>query len=141
MVSNSDQPDLGELLAGLVRDVIRHEEPILDRHDLQMWDYAILSGLRQGATATQAELAARVGRDKTRLIGNLDGLESRGLVTRAPDPADRRNRIVSLTPAGAKLVATCRADIKRMEDDLLEPLPASDRRTFFKALRTLTESR
>ncbi|MCO1658743.1 winged helix-turn-helix transcriptional regulator [Pseudonocardia sp. S2-4] len=99
-----------------------------------MWDYAVLAALESGPAQTQARLAAAIGRDKTRLIASLDRLEGRGLVAREPDPADRRNRIVTLTPDGRALLAGCRADVRAMEEGLLADVPADDRAAFLRTL-------
>jgi DNA-binding MarR family transcriptional regulator len=135
-----ERPELGYLLSRLVREVAAREEPILERAGLRMWDYAVLSALTESAAPTQAQLAAATGRDKTRLIGNLDQLERLGLVTREPDPADRRNRMVSLTAEGRRILDRCRAEIGEMEDDLLGAVPARDRAIFERALVALAES-
>ncbi len=95
--------------------------------------------LREAIDGTQAQLAAAVGRDKTRLIAILDRLEDRGLLHRTPDLDDRRNRIVALTDAGRILLADCRRDIRAMEADLLSTLSAADRTAFVHALSTLAE--
>ncbi|MCA1984638.1 MarR family winged helix-turn-helix transcriptional regulator [Nocardioides nematodiphilus] len=129
-----ERPDLGKLTAALVREVIRREAPILERAGLEMWDYVILVALSEGDAATQRDLAAASGRDKTRLIGNLDRLEATGLVARAPDPADRRNKVVSLTPTGRRVLARCRKDIRAMEDDLLAGITPADREAFVRVL-------
>lgn len=129
-----DRPELGHLLSRLLREVIAREEPLLAEEGLQMWDYVVLGALGSGDAPTQAQLAVATGRDKTRLIGNLDRLEGRGLVARAPDPADRRNRIVSLTEAGRATLTRCRAAIAAMEEDLLADVPATQRRGFEAAL-------
>jgi DNA-binding MarR family transcriptional regulator len=129
-----DRPELGYLLTRLVREVMAREEPLLAAVGLQMWDYAVLSALASGDAPTQAQLAAGTGRDKTRLIGNLDRLEGLGLVHRAPDPADRRNRIVSLTAEGRRVLARLRTAIRTMEDDLLDGLSATERAAFERAL-------
>jgi len=129
-----DRPELGYLLTRLVREVMAREEPLLAAVGLQMWDYAVLSALASGDAPTQAQLAAGTGRDKTRLIGNLDRLEGLGLVHRAPDPADRRNRIVSLTAEGRRVLARLRTAIRTMEDDLLGGLSATERAAFERAL-------
>ncbi len=126
--------DLGALLHRLVRRVLEAETPLLAAYDVGMWDYAVLSALEAGPAQTQARLAVAIGRDKTRLIGSLDGLERRGLVVREPDPADRRNRVVALTPEGRALLARCRADVRAMEDDLLGDVPAQDRAAFLRTL-------
>jgi len=134
-----ERPDLGKLTADLLREIIRRETPILERADLGMWDYVVLSSLGGGDAATQRDLAAASGRDKTRLIANLDRLESRGLVSRSPDPQDRRNKVVSLTPAGRRLLTRCRTEIRSMEDDLLAGVPAADRAAFERVLTHLAD--
>jgi len=133
-MTSMDRPELGALLSRLLREVARREQPLLDQAGLPMWDYVILSALSDGDASTQAGLSAATGRDKTRLIDNLDRLEQRGLVTRTPDPADRRNRIVSLTADGRQVLRQCRAAIGAMEEELLAGLPPAERAAFERAL-------
>ncbi len=135
-----DRPELGFLLSRLLREVVAREKPILDAAGLEMWDYAVLTALADSDAPTQAQLAAATGRDKTRLIGNLDRLEAEGLVRREPDPADRRNRIVSLTPAGSDVLRRCREAIGTMESELLADLDPIDRAGFERALTALVET-
>ena len=132
-----ERPELGFLLSRLLRDVIEREQPILSKRELEMWDYVVLAALGTGPSPTQNELAALTGRDKTRLIRNLDRLEDRGLLSRTPDPRDRRNRIVTLTPTGKRLLAECRKDIRTMEDDLLVDVASQDRDGFETTLVAL----
>jgi len=131
--------DLGAAFAGLARAMLEAEGPVLRAHDVEMWDYAVLSALEDGPAATQSELAAGVGRDKTRLIPILDRLEVRGLLRRTPDPADRRNRVVSLTTAGRELVQACRAGIREVEAELLSALDPAERASFVAALDRLAD--
>ena len=135
-----DRPDLGILLHRLTSAVVQRELPLLRAHEIEMWDYVVLGGLEHDSAPTQAQLAASVGRDKTRLIAILDRLEARALLHRRPDPDDRRNRIVILTDAGRTLLAKCRRDIRAMETDLLSTLSAPDRTAFVRALSRLAES-
>ncbi|MFI5625286.1 MarR family winged helix-turn-helix transcriptional regulator [Nocardioides sp. NPDC051685] len=135
-----DRPELGFLLSRLLREVMAREKPILDAAGLEMWDYAVLTALAESDAPTQAQLAAATGRDKTRLIGNLDRLEAEGLVRREPDPVDRRNRIVSLTPAGSRVLRRCREAIGAMETELLADLEPTDRAGFERALAALAEA-
>jgi DNA-binding MarR family transcriptional regulator len=97
----------------------------------------VLAALEAGPAQTQARLAAAIGRDKTRLIPSLDRLEARGLVAREPDPADRRNRVVSLTGDGRQVLGECRGAIRAMEDDLLAGVPPADRAAFVRTLEQL----
>lgn len=137
MIAPMERPDLGKLTADLVREIIRRETPILDHAGLEMWDYVILAALSEGDAATQRDLAAASGRDQTRLIGNLDRLEGRDLVVRTPDPGDRRNKVVSLTTAGRRLLSRCRTEIRAMEDDLLAGIAPADRASFIRVLTAL----
>jgi MarR family transcriptional regulator, organic hydroperoxide resistance regulator len=49
------------------------------------------------------ELAERLKSDPSNVTGLIDRLETRGLVERRPDPADRRIKGLALTSAGARL--------------------------------------
>jgi DNA-binding MarR family transcriptional regulator len=129
--------DLGDLLGSLVRVVIERETPLLAERGLDMWDYVVLARLVDGAAPTQAQLAAAVRRDKTRLIPILDRLEGRGLLDRTPDPADRRNRIVALTAEGQAVLADCRAAVAAMEDELLAGLDPDDAATLRRLLEAV----
>jgi MarR family transcriptional regulator, organic hydroperoxide resistance regulator len=126
--------DLGALLHRLVRRILEAETPLLAARGVEMWDYAVLGALESGPAQTQARLAAAIGRDKTRLIQSLDRLEGRGLVVREPDPADRRNRVVTLTSQGRALLGECRADVRAMEEELLAAVPVEDRAAFLRTL-------
>jgi DNA-binding MarR family transcriptional regulator len=136
-----DREDLGALLHRLTRRVLEAELPLLRAQDVEMWDYAVLAALRTGPAQTQARLAAAIGRDRTRLIASLDRLEQRGLVERASDPDDRRNRIVSLTDPGRAQLDRTRDAIRAMEDDLLAEVSAADREAFVRVLQRLAPPR
>ena len=137
---NRQRHDLGAAFARLARAMIAAEEPVMRAHGVEMWDYVVLRALEDGPAPTQSELAAAVGRDKTRLIPILDRLEARGLLRRTPDPADRRNRVVALTGDGRALAAACRVDVRSAEAELLAVLDPAERRVFVEALDRLVES-
>jgi DNA-binding MarR family transcriptional regulator len=141
IVGVDERADLGAMVMRLGRRLIAMEEPILAHHEISMWAYVVLSGLRDGPTRTQAALAAAIGADKTRLIPVLDDLQRRGLIERDPDPADRRVRLLSLTPAGRRLHAAVRADIRAAEEALLADVPPGDRAGFLNALEALSQVR
>jgi len=65
-------------------------------------------------------LAEAVGVDAPYATLIVDSLEERGLVERQPDPADRRRKLVTLTPAGRDAVA----EVLRIQ---LEPPPGFGR--------------
>ncbi|NDL56419.1 MarR family winged helix-turn-helix transcriptional regulator [Phytoactinopolyspora mesophila] len=139
-MSEERRPDLAAMLFPLGRVLIAIEEPILSASDLSMWAYAVLSGLGEEPVRTQAALAAAIGADKSRVIPVLDDLQERGLISRRPDPADRRVRLVALTPEGRSVRSRVQAEIQRAEEELLERLSPDDRRAFLRTLHTLYES-
>jgi DNA-binding MarR family transcriptional regulator len=129
------------MVGRLGRRLIAMEEPILAAHEVSMWAYIVLSALGREPTRTQAALAASIGADKTRLIPVLDDLQRRDLITREADPADRRVRLLSLTPSGRRLHAAVRADIRAAEEALLAGLAAPDRAGLLTALAALDQAR
>ncbi|WP_163505660.1 MarR family winged helix-turn-helix transcriptional regulator [Fodinicola acaciae] len=137
------RPDLAAMLAPLVRSLIAAEHPVLDRHGVSMWGYSVLTALDDrpddNPIRTQAALAEAIGADKTRIIAYLDELQDRGLISREPDPDDRRVRLLAITDAGRQLRRAVRADIQARENELLATLPAADRKGFLRALRTLSD--
>lgn len=132
-----DRRDLGELFARVNRRIIEAERPLLEGHGLAMWPYAVLTRLTEGEAPTQYALADDVGYDKTRVIAVLDGLEQAGLVTRRPDPSDRRARIIAITTSGRRRQAAAQKDIRAMEETVLAQLPANERNALVKALQRL----
>jgi DNA-binding MarR family transcriptional regulator len=130
--------DLAAMLQPLVRALIAAELPVLGRHGISMWGYIVLNALDGGPARTQAALAQAIGADKTRIIGVLDELQRAGLITREPDPADRRARLLSITPAGHQVRAATQAEIQANENRVLGSLPAADRRAFLRAAEVLS---
>jgi DNA-binding MarR family transcriptional regulator len=132
-----EREDLGAQFARITQRLIDAERPLLAEHGLTMWAYIVLSHLARRPAGTQLALARAIGYDKTRLIDLLDRLERDGLITRRPDPADRRARIVELTGDGRRRHAAAQADVHAMEDTLLGDLSASDRDGLRRVLRRL----
>lgn len=134
------RPDLAAMIAPLGRALTTAELPVLERHGLTMWGYVVLLGLDDEPVYTQAALAKKIGADKTRIIGTLDELQQRGLIRRDPDPADRRARLISLTPTGRTTRDQAQRDIQDQENHLLSQLPDADRTVFLRSLQTLWKS-
>jgi len=61
--------------------------------------YPVLSGLRHGPL-TATELSKRIGVDRTVISRQASELTTLGLVTRGPDPRDKRGGLLTLTPDG-----------------------------------------
>lgn len=132
--------DLAAMLQPLTKALIAAELPVLARHGITMWGYIVLGALDGGGPAsTQAALAQAIGADKTRIIATLDELQDAGLITREPDPADRRARLLSITTTGRRLRLAVQAGIQSNENRLLSRLPAADRQAFLRSVQALSE--
>jgi DNA-binding MarR family transcriptional regulator len=64
-----------------------------------------LSHAARAGAVRQNLLAERMGVEAMTLSDYLDRLEARGLITRRVDPADRRAKLVELTPAAEEVLA------------------------------------
>jgi DNA-binding MarR family transcriptional regulator len=113
----------------------RHLVAVLGEHALRLQHFAVLMALSDFGPLAQHELAARVGVNRSHLVGYLDEIEDRGLVVRRRDPADRRRQHVALTEAGTALVTDLVPVVARANEELLAPLTADERRTLTELLR------
>jgi DNA-binding MarR family transcriptional regulator len=100
--------------------------------------YHVLASLADDGEAAQATLADRIGFDRSDLVTLLDELEDLELLARRVDPADRRRKIVAITPAGEKQLTEMDQLIYAAETDLLEPLTAAERKTLLALLSRLS---
>lgn len=99
-------------------------------------EYCVLAHAMDGQY-TQIELAALADLDKTTMLNTMDDLERDGYAQRSPSPADRRVRMVTVTEAGAALVAAGHEIADRVHGEVLDALPDDQAQAFTAALTTL----
>jgi len=88
---------------------------------------------------TQIQLAALADLDKTTMVGTVDELERRGLAQRRPSVADRRARIIAVTPEGRRAAEEGQRIVDRVHAEALEALPEPVRAAFVAALNQLVD--
>jgi MarR family transcriptional regulator, organic hydroperoxide resistance regulator len=137
-VQGGDRRDLAAMLQPLARALVAAELPVLAGHGISMWGYVVLNALDGAPARTQAALAQAIGADKTRIIATLDDLQRSGLITREPDPADRRIRLLAITAAGRQVRVAAQTAIQANEDRILARLPPADRQAFLRAANILS---
>ena len=109
-------------------------------HELEGWGFDVLSALRrEGAPyeLSPGQLVARTLVTSGTMTNRVDRLAARGLVSRGPDPSDRRGVTVTLTTAGRAVVDAAMADLLDRERILLNQLPPSERDHLAELLRRL----
>jgi DNA-binding MarR family transcriptional regulator/GNAT superfamily N-acetyltransferase len=88
------------------------------------------------AGATVRDLRARLGLDSGQLARTLRRLEEEGLVTLAPDPADRRRRTVRLTDRGRTFRGRLDDRSEQLAARLVAPLTPRQKQRLTEALAT-----
>ncbi|MEU7869451.1 MarR family transcriptional regulator [Dactylosporangium sp. NPDC049140] len=71
------------------------------------------------------------------MTGRLDRLERAGLVTRSPDPGDRRGLVITLTPRGREVVDEAVVAGLDAQREVFERLPEANRKRLSALLRDL----
>ncbi|RZJ14077.1 MAG: MarR family transcriptional regulator [Haliea sp.] len=100
--------------------------------------FGVLSVLRASPGLDQSSLARALGFDKVTVLRVLRGLETRGLIARAPAPQSRRNLAISLSDAGAALLQQAQAPAERAYGRLMAPLDAPQQAQLVNLLQLLT---
>lgn len=106
-------------------------------HDLRGYHYRLLASLAEDGPASQADLGRRCGIDRSDVVAAINDLAGRGLVVRAPDPADRRRNVISATDGGADEARRMGATLERVQANLLAPLSATEREQLTRLLTRL----
>jgi DNA-binding MarR family transcriptional regulator len=124
----------------LARHLDRARTAAFAAHGLQAWEFDVLSALRRQGPPYQlspgALLRATLVTSGT-MTNRIDGLARAGLVSRHPDPSDKRGVLVELTPRGQAAADAALADLLRSERELLNGLDGAQQRELAALLRIL----
>jgi DNA-binding MarR family transcriptional regulator len=102
------------------------------------YHFRLLAALEQYGPASQADLGRRTGIDRSDVVATLNDLVARRLARREPDQADRRRNVVTLTTRGAEALERLDAVLGDVQDVVLAPLTANERKTLVRLLAKLT---
>ena len=105
--------------------------------DSRKWHYATLAALEEFGPDSQSGLSDRTGIYRSDLVATINDLTARGLVVRAPDPADRRRNAITLTDEGRRHLKRLDALIADAQAEFLAPLPEVDRNELTRILKLL----
>jgi DNA-binding MarR family transcriptional regulator len=96
----------------------------------------VLYVIEPGKPVPMKQLATQLSCDASNVTGLVDRLELRGLIRRVPHAADRRVKVLDLTPTGAKLRAELVARMSTPPPELGR-LSARDQRELERILSRL----
>ena len=100
-------------------------------------DFGALRLLAHREPTSQLQAAQALGIDRTSMVALLDVLEGKGIVTRRPDPADRRRNTVELTERGLRIYDQAEAAYEAAEQTFLAPVDQEAAEQLRLVLRSL----
>ena len=100
---------------------------------------ALVHAARSGLVR-QTVIAEGMGIEAMTLTAYLDRLEARGLVTREPDPADRRAKLVQLTAAADAVLAEIKSIADGVRRTAAGSMPAAEWNQFLATLKAVHQN-
>jgi DNA-binding MarR family transcriptional regulator len=142
-----ERPDLDTEAMGVFGRILRIAKAAGDaatatyaRFGITRGDFDVLATLRRAGepfALAPSALGASLMLTSGGITQRVDRLDRAELVSRAPDPSDRRGQIVALTPKGRELIDAAVAAGLDTQRKLLDPLPPDTRRELDRCLRQL----
>jgi DNA-binding MarR family transcriptional regulator len=108
------------------------------REGARGYQYRLLLALAEAGSCSQAELSRAAGVDPKDVVGALNDLGARSLVCRENDPRDRRRKLVRITDGGQAELTRLDRVLDQVQEEVLAPLDARERRTLMDLLHKLT---
>lgn len=130
----------GYWLSRLQAEVHGQLERRLAAHGVTAAQWGVLIGLHQGASNTVRGLASFLSVDGGAVTRLIDRLESKGLVARQVDKADRRSVILTLSETGNALIGPLVRAVDEHDAAILGSLSAAERGAFMSALSRLLQA-
>jgi MarR family transcriptional regulator for hemolysin len=128
---------IGLELSRTARAVSRAFDEALEEAGGSLPVWLVLLNLKIHRPGTQRELAEAVGVREATLTHHLNAMDTRGLITRQRDAANRRIHVVELTEAGEAAFLRLRGAAADFDRRLNEGLTDADRENLTDLLRRL----
>src|ERR1700685_245043 len=120
------------------RALARRFDEALRSLGLTNGQFSLLMSLNRPEPPAMAAVASLLAMDRTTLTAALKPLERRGLVRVSEDRADRRSRLMALTPKGMRLLVRAVPVWKRTHLEIEGLLPDRDPKGFRSNLGALS---
>ena len=130
----ADDQRLLPLLEHLARVGRRAAETTMSPGGLRPRHLIALRLLSEDGPASQHGLSDALRLDPSNVVGLLNELEERELITRRRDPTDRRRHIVAMSPRGEKELCRAYTRIRVVEDELLSALDTDEKAILYHLL-------
>jgi DNA-binding MarR family transcriptional regulator len=105
--------------------------------DMTPVQFAILNALLEDPGEDQVTLARKVAFDPATFGSVITRLEARGWVQREPDAADRRRKLLWVTPQGGQVAQKMKRRVGKVQQRILQPLDGPEREQLLALLDRL----
>ena len=109
----------------------------LSGEDVTPVQFAILNAVMDTPGVDQVTLAGRVAFDAATSGSVIGRLEAKAWIRREPDQADRRRKLLWLTPAGHEATLQMKRAVDLVQEKILAPLTADESQTLLALLSKL----
>ena len=113
---------------------------VTETEELSPLQYGILASIGDEPRMDQRRLAERIGVDTVSAHHHIEFLEKKGFVARQIDSADRRARLLRLTPAGLKMRERLRPALVEAHARVTHALSPGERVVLLNLLTRVIES-
>lgn len=126
-----------EVVPAIMRNIAAgvHQE-LEDGRWLTMGQFRLLHLIQKGVGSV-SDLARYQNVSQPTISRQVDGLVKKGLVTRRPDPADRRVVHLELSGRGVELLEDLEARARRRMSETLAPLTLAEKEAVYEGLTLL----
>ena len=107
--------------------------------DITPPQYAVLKVLETMPDLDQISLAHQAALDRSTIGWLAERLEEKGWVRRTPGVQDRRQKLLSLTDEGRRVLALVEPGVERTQQRLLAPLSSEECRSFLAMLQRIVD--
>jgi MarR family transcriptional regulator for hemolysin len=127
-MADKDPPpsSMMKLVGRAARGFMRIADADLRELGFAMGQVPVLMALKGGRALSQTELARYAQVEQPSMAQLLNRMERDGLVERVPDPADKRSRLILLTPAAAKRLPKAKAMMQARTTEALAGFKAQE---------------
>ncbi|WP_409493924.1 MarR family winged helix-turn-helix transcriptional regulator [Amycolatopsis sp. cmx-11-12] len=109
------------------------------RSGARRYHYGILAAIDENGPSSQATLSRSTGIDRSDVVAVINELADAGHVERAPDPADGRRNLITLTSTGVQRLQHLEDQVRATQDVFLAPLEPAEREQLTRLLARLVD--
>jgi len=101
------------------------------------YHFRVLAALEEHGPISQADISRVTGIDTSDVVAAVNHLVASGFARRQPDKVDRRRNVISITKSGLTAVDRVGRIVDGVQDLVMEPLSANERKTLLRLLAKL----